>query len=213
MKARSLILLLFALLLTACRSSLMAELVTAPGDELFRDDFSDPATGSWPQVTDVNSVIGFYDDSYRMVVTTPNYQTWAVSGHAYRNVRVEADMVRNTGPVINLMGLVCRYVDAGNFYFFVISNDGYFGLGKFQAGSLSLIGQEMMASSADILPEGINHLRLECNGSTLTGYVNGTLVALGEDDAFAEGDTGLLAGTFDEPGVDVSFDNFVVIKP
>ena len=214
MKFRNLVLLSLSLFLTACQSPLFADLVTSPGDKLYWDDFSTPAAdSSWPEITDANGVLGYANNAYRMAVFTPNYQTWAVSGHAYQDVQVEADVVRNAGPFINLMGLVCRYQDANNFYFFVISSDGYFAIGKFQAGTVSLIGQEMMAFNPAILQDASNHLRFDCTGSTLTGYVNGTPVGMTEDAAFPEGDAGLTAGALDEGGVDVSFDNFVVIKP
>jgi hypothetical protein len=38
-------------------------------------------------------------------------------------------------------------------------------------------------------------------------------VAQAQDPDFPEGDVGLLAGTFTQPGVDVIFDNFVVLQP
>jgi hypothetical protein len=34
-----------------------------------------------------------------------------------------------------------------------------------------------------------------------------------QDDTFASGDVGLLAGTYDEIGTDIHFDNFVVRAP
>jgi hypothetical protein len=34
-----------------------------------------------------------------------------------------------------------------------------------------------------------------------------------EDDTYASGDVGLIAGTFDEPGTDIRFDDFVVYRP
>lgn len=213
MRYRLSALLLLALLLTACQSALLTDLTTASGDKLFWDDFSSPEADSWPEMSDPNGTLGLADGAYRMTVTTPNYQTWAVPGQAYRDVRIEADVVRNAGPLINLMGLVCRYQDGDNFYFFIISSDGYYGLGKVQAGQLSLVGQQMMVFSASILQDSGNHMRFDCTGSSLTGYINGQMVAKSEDTSFRDGDAGFTAGTFDEGGVDVSFDNFVVYKP
>lgn len=71
-----------------------------------------------------------------------------------------------------------------------------------------------MAYNAAILQDDSpNHLRFDCIDQTLTGYVNGRAVAITNDTDFPSGDAGLIAGTFDQPGVDVAFDNFVVIKP
>ena len=154
-----------------------------------------------------------YDhDTYRMVVTAQHYNLWSFSGHAYQDVRVEADATRMAGPLENLFGLTCRS-RADNFYFFAISSDGYYALGKMKNGTTSLLGQEMMAHSTAItLDTGINYLRFDCIGQTLTGYVNGQSVAIAEDADFPNGDAGLIVGTFDQPGADVAFDNFVVLK-
>ena len=59
----------------------------------------------------------------------------------------------------------------------------------------------------------VNNLRADCNGDTLAFYVNGFKLAEVQDSTLTHGDLGLLAGTFDQPGVDIVFDNFVVLKP
>jgi hypothetical protein len=73
--------------------------------------------------------------------------------------------------------------------------------------------EEMLPSGAILSGSGLNHLRADCIDSQLTFFVNGQLAAQVFDSDFATGDVGILAGTFNEPGVDVVFDNFVVVKP
>jgi hypothetical protein len=107
---------------------------------------------------------------------------------------------------------MCRY-QGGNHYFFIISSDGFYGVGKFIDGQSILIGQESMVPSELILAEGINHLRADCIGNTLAFYVNFSQVAFVQDADLPTGDVGVLAGAFNEPGVDVLFQNFVVIQP
>jgi hypothetical protein len=58
-----------------------------------------------------------------------------------------------------------------------------------------------------------NHLRAACVGQELTLSVNGVLVAQVSDENLAEGDVGLMAGSYVEGGVEVLFDNFKVIQP
>jgi hypothetical protein len=48
------------------------------------------------------------------------------------------------------------------------------------------------------------------DGDLLTLFVNGEQVGQVTDPTFADGAIALLAGTFDEPGVDVAFDNFAL---
>jgi hypothetical protein len=205
--------LLFVLLLSACQSHLLADLAAQPGDQLFWDDFSD-TSGSWPQASDEIGTLGFSDGAYRITVQSADYDLWAVSGHTYGAAQVEADVTRLAGPQANRFGLVCGYRDARNFYFFIISSDGYYALGKIENGSALLLGQEMMAYSAAIAQgTNTNHLRLECTDQTLRGAINGQMVAVTQDDQLGSGDAGLIAGAFEQGGVDIAFDNFVVIKP
>ena len=110
--------------------------------------------------------------------------------------------------------MICRHRDDQNFYYFVISADGYYAIGKVKEGEQSLLGQDAMRySSAIKTGVAINHLRADCQGSTLRFYINQAPIALVEDFDFIEGDVGLLAGTLNEGGLDVLFDNFVVVHP
>ena len=205
--------LILAGFLAACQSAPIAELVARPGQVLFQDDFSNPKSG-WLEATNANGSMGYVDDSYQMLVISPGYDLRAYSGHPYRDVQVEVDATRLSGPVYNRFGLTCRVQDVNNFYFFVISSDGYYTIGKINQGVTTHLGQEMMAFSGSILQgSALNHLRFDCIGNTLKGYVNGQLIALTDDADFVRGDTGLISGTFSEGSVYVSFDNFVVYKP
>jgi hypothetical protein len=201
------------LLLSACQSSLVSDLVARPGEKLFWDDFSD-ASGNWPQVSDTNGSLSIANGIYRIQVYSTHYEVLAAPGHTFRDVQVEVDATRLAGPVQNLFGLVCRSSNLHNFYFFAISSDGYYALGKMKNGKTSLLGQEMMALTTTIF-QGLssNHLRLDCIGDTLRGYVNGQVVAISNDTDFSSGDVGLVVGALDNSGVDVAFDNFVVYKP
>jgi hypothetical protein len=210
---KSIFCLLLVLCLTACSSPLISEWMVASGGTIFHDDFSDPSSG-WARIAGQGGAMDYDNGAYRMVVTAQHYNLWSFSGHSYRDVRVEADTARMAGPLENLFGLTCRSRNNNDFYFFAISSDGYYALGKVKGGTALLLGQDMMAhSTAIVLDKGPNHLRFDCTGQTLSGYVNDQAVATAEDADFTSGDAGFIAGTFGQPGVDIAFDNFVVIKP
>jgi len=61
--------------------------------------------------------------------------------------------------------------------------------------------------------ETTNHLRVECVGPTLTLYVNGQKLDSQQDSEYTSGDVGLIAGTYENAGTDIWFDNFTVTKP
>ena len=202
-----------ALFLVSCQPATVTEAAVRPGEVLYRDDFSAPA-GGWTTGVSTAGTAAFYQGAFRITVTVADYDLWSPSGHTFGDVRVEVDAGRLAGPVENRFGLVCRYRAPGDFYFFVISSDGYYGLGKASGGAVLLLGQEMMVYSPAIVTGVLpNHLRLDCVGDVLTAYVNGQPVAQARDGDYSGGDVGLLAGTFDQPGVDVIFDNFVVTAP
>ena len=199
--------------LAGCRSPFISEQEAQSGDVLYETDFT-RSSGSWVQTSSQVGALGDYSGVYRILVNVPDYDLWSVAGASFTNVQLEVDAGRFGGPQENRFGLVCRYRDPQNFYFFIISSDGYYAVGKVNAGVRSLLGQPEMTYNAAI-PTGIapNRLRFDCIGDMLAGYVNGKMIALVQDFDLAAGDVGLIAGAFDTPGVDVVFDNFVVYKP
>jgi hypothetical protein len=202
----------FILVLTACAPTPAPATPPPPsGTVLFEDEFDVNTTG-WDRFANDGGIMDYFEGGYRILVLLPGMNYWSTPEREYRDVRIEADVLKLGGPDENRMGLMCRY-QAGNYYFFIISNDGYFGIGKFINNQTTLLGQPEMQPSEFIQPNLINHLRADCTGNTLTFYVNDNQVASIEDADLASGDVGLLAGSFLLSGVDVSFDHFVAMQP
>lgn len=201
------------LFLAACASAAHIPSVppAEPGDILFQDDFENNSSG-WDRVSNESGIMDYDQGGYRILVQQPTMNFWSTPEKNFQNVRVEADVIRLNGPEENRVGLICRY-QAGDYYFFIISNDGFYAIGKFIGGNTILLGQAEMLSSDFILTNSINHLRADCIGNTLTFYVNFNQIASVQDTDFPSGDVGLVAGSFSEAGVDVSFDHFVVMQP
>jgi hypothetical protein len=208
-----LLLLSLGLLLASCLPGSAAQPILSgnPGDILYQELFADNTSG-WDRVLNDGGIMDYDSDGYRFLIRQPKVDYWSTPGKYFGDVRVEADITRLNGPDENRAGLMCRY-QGGNHYFFIISTDGFYGVGKFIGGQTILLGQESMVPSELILANGVNHLRADCVGDTLTFYVNFTQVASVQDADFPAGDVGVLAGSFNEPGVDVLFQNFVVIQP
>jgi hypothetical protein len=188
--------------------------VTPPppsGSVLFEDEFDVNTTG-WDRFTNEGGIMDYFEGGYRILIQRPGLNFWSTPEKDYKDVRIEVDLLKLAGPDENRMGIMCRY-QAGNYYFFIISNDGYYAIGKFIGGETTLLGQSEMQPNGLIQPNMINHLRADCIDNTLTFYVNFTEVATAQDRDLASGDIGVLAGSFSQPGVDVSFDHFVVMQP
>lgn len=180
---------------------------------LFADDFSKTSSG-WDQTTNDSASTDYNNGAYEINIFDTNYDMWANPGLTFTDVKVEVDATKVAGPEDNDFGLMCRYVDVDNYYFGIVASDGYYGVGKYESGTLEIFGGEGMVGTDKVNPGSVpNAIRFDCVGSKLSLYVNGNLLAEYEDSAFSSGDVGLLAGTFAEAGADISFDNFVVTKP
>ena len=200
------------LLLSSCTSSQAPVIASAKsGDLLYREGFEDTTTG-WARISNDNGIMDYDQGGYRILVRQPKLNFWSTPQKNFGDVRVEADVIKLNGPDENRMGLICRY-QSGNYYFFIISNDGYYVIGKFIGGLTLLLGQTEMQASETIQTGKMNHLRADCIGNKLNFYINFKEVASATDKDLPTGDVGVLAGAFSQPGVDVLFDNFVVMQP
>lgn len=182
------------------------------GSVLFQDDFSKNTSG-WDRMRTDGGVMDYDAGGYRILVNSLQTNFWTTPHKSFNDVRIEVDHGKLAGPDENRIGLVCRF-NGSDYYFFIISSDGFYGMGIFSGGKAMLLGQSEMLSSESINKGlAINHLRADCVGNTLTFYINGFQVAQAQDATLGSGDVGMLAGTFSTPGVDIIFDNFVVLQP
>ncbi len=181
-----------------------------PGTLLFKDDFSRTSSG-WDRYRDASLESDYSGGAYQITVYQPDRIAWARPGLRFENVTLEVDATVTDGPDNNALGLICRYQDPDNFYFFLISADGFAGIGQRIGGVERMFNDAAMLPSDMILQgRSTNQLRAECSGTRLTLSINGVPVRQASDASFSEGDVGLLAGTYELPGTRVAFDNFAV---
>ncbi len=180
---------------------------------LFQDDFSKQG-GGWNLFEGDNGSIDYQNGGLRFVINKPDFDYWSVPGLKFSDVAIDVDAVKSNGPDDNDFGVICRYQDDNNFYGFLISSDGYYGITKMTNGEHDLIGMDGMQVSDAIRKSGaVNHIRAECVGDRLTLYANNQKLYEVHDSSYTSGDVGLMAGSFSTTGVEVTFDNFVVTKP
>ncbi len=211
---RGILVLLISLLLFGCNLPAAAVSTTPPksGTILYQDDFSSPTSG-WDHTKYEEGIMDYDQGAYRILVNAPDLNFWSTPHRDFVNTRVEADTGKMGGPDENRIGLICRS-NGSDYYFFIITSDGYYGLGLFNKGQATLLGQAQLLPS-DAIHKGmaVNHLRADCVGTELSFYANGFQLAKATDATLKHGDAGLLAGTFKQPGADIIFDNFVVFAP
>jgi hypothetical protein len=181
---------------------------------LFFDDFSDPNSG-WDRADVADYYADYYNDSYRIVVYSDMSDSWAnPAGNEFTDVSIEVDATKNAGPDDNDFGVICRYQGMDQFYYAVISSDGYYGISKVTSDSSTLLGAaEMQYSDYIYQGDATNQIRFDCTGDMLTLYANGQQLDQQIDSEYISGNVGLIAGTYDTPGTDILFDNFSVFHP
>lgn len=182
------------------------------GSVLFQDDFAQSATG-WDRLTTAEGTMDYDAGGYRLLVNAPETNFWSTPHKNFADVRMEVDTGKLGGPDENRIGLICRY-SGSDYYFFMFTSDGFYGVGIYTGGKAQLLGQSELQADINIKTGlAVNHIRADCMGDMLSFYINGFPVATVKDATLKSGDVGLLAGTFTQPSVDVIFDNFVVLKP
>ena len=175
-------------------------------------------TGGWAvgEVTDADGTIeaeGIITGGvFQLVVNEPNGLYWSTPSERFGDGKYQVDITAVAGPLNNGYGLMFFYnEDAGDFYLFEISSDGYVWIGY--CGNRCEVEEPLVEDGwfrSNLVREGrneVNRLTIEVEEGRMGFLINGEEVATAVDQRLSEGDMGLLVETFDEGGVQVHFDN------
>ena len=207
------LMLLASAMLALCQACNLLEPPIESGSVLFQDDFSRAASG-WDRYSDDTYLTDYEDGGYRIAIFTTATNVWTRPHLDFGDTLIQVMATKLEGPDDNVFGVLCRYQDARNFYFFLMSSDGYCGIGIYHDGEEILLSDEtMLPSEAINQGEATNHIRADCVGEELSLYINGALVTQATATDWIRGDVGLIAGTYDKPGTDILFENFSVLMP
>ncbi|PKN06046.1 MAG: hypothetical protein CVU72_06475, partial [Deltaproteobacteria bacterium HGW-Deltaproteobacteria-7] len=155
------ILLLGLIALSACSlvNKSPTEQVNLPsGTLLDSDDFSIIPNG-WGTIDRSGGEIAYEYEGMTIKVNTPNFSFITVDGKIFHDSRIEIDAVLLEGPANDNFGVLCRFKDFENYYAFVISHDGYFGIYKVLDGVMVMGNQTGNLDYSDAIRKGgvVNH--------------------------------------------------------
>lgn len=180
----------------------------------YHETFEEP--GDWRTGSDGDAVGQVEDGVFEMLVRGDNLFIWTTAGKSFGDASYQVEATQVEGPLNNGYGMLFRVDDErDNFYVFEVSGDGYVWIGRYLNGgeeAEAIVGDWWIES--DAVKEGLNEtnlLRVEAEGANMIFFVNDQEVGRVTDDAFGEGDIGLMVETLGEGGVRVQFDNFRVI--
>jgi hypothetical protein len=181
---------------------------------LLFDDFSDPESG-WDTGSSSNGSQEYIGGEFNMDIKTKGFCFWSTPRRTYEDVIIEVDAHRLSGSADNEYGVICRYVDGDNFYYLAISTDGYYNIGKMSQGEWLPLGDGTIGSNDTAILGGtdVNHIKATCEGDSLSLEANGILLMTTTDKEIANGDVGMYACTYQNPGSTIVFDNYIVTRP
>jgi hypothetical protein len=183
---------------------------------LFSDDLSRWRSG-WDSETEDSSGKTFYSGGSLHILDEkpPTGANYHRLNKNFNDFILDVDTKMIAGTDNNYQGVVFRMQDTDNYYFFVVSADGYYDMLKWESNNrIDLIGSKVPRSS--YINTGIgatNHIRVEANKNTLSLSVNDHLLRTITDNTYREGTVSLAAnsltsGTFTE----VAFNNLVITQ-
>jgi hypothetical protein len=130
-----------------------------------------------------------------------------------KDFKLEVEATQVTGPNDNGYGVLFGYKSEGNYYYFLISGDGYYLVGGLINNIWSAKSMNIWEKS-DAIHTGnnvTNLINMTCNEGRFIFYVNDKYVYEFTDDNSNEGRIGLMVEAEKTPGtVTIDFDNLKV---
>jgi uncharacterized repeat protein (TIGR01451 family) len=176
---------------------------------LYFDDFSNPGSG-WPVADDGKNLVEYSNNEYLILVRPPSWGVIARPGFKAADYLVSV-AARNPGNVMGSYGIAFGMSqDGSTFYSFEIFPNGWYGLYRNSGQSYVKLAEAF--SSAIHQGSATNLIKVKRNGSEIVVFANNQLLTSVTDSNFT-GDLylGLITFSYDQPYVDIRFDNFTVV--
>jgi S1-C subfamily serine protease len=177
---------------------------------LYQDDFSNPDSG-WTSDTLLDGFVGYRNGEYQIQVDIETYIFWGLAKEIFSDIvmTVKTRIITPVGD--GEYGIICRHKDNANFYGMTLTEDGWFSIWKLEDDEFTqLLDWDYSRDIPQYEPATIS---AACIGNQLTLAVNGIVLGQVTDYTFSRGDIGLFAGTWEEKGFTIAFDNLIVMSP
>lgn len=166
--------------------------------------------GEWSTEATTDSERFFADRAYHLKVVNPNRIGWTNTETPLADFLVEVQAAHVAGPLDGDFGLLFRFVDEDNFYRFAITANGSYAFDKLVDGEWETLIEPTSSAVLETGEGASNRLGVAARGSTIVLLANDAVLAVVDDAEFPEGDLALVAGTYEEPGLEVAFDDLEI---
>lgn len=181
------------------------------GEVIYSEDFESPGP-EWEPWQESEGSIDVEKGEFSVTINVEENLIWGRTYNTYSDniFKFSARVEESVGN--GEFGAICRFQDVDNFYAVTISEDGYYGIWKFVDDEYTVLTDWEYLANFD---GGTNWVdfTVGCVGSTITLSIDGKTLAQVEDTSLPSGDIGLIAGSLDQGGLIVNFDNLVIAEP
>lgn len=210
----------------------------ARGSLLYLNTYDQDRVDDWQQYDDGQLSARIADGALLVANAQVDRFAYSIARPHFGDFDLKVEVRAVSGPVDNGFGVIFRYVDAANFYMFLVSSDGYYQVTRVLNGDQVTLSAWI---ASDTVQSGLgvtNHLRVEARGSLFAFFINnqpvqvcvpddpagvstyrageciqGSMRATLNDSSLSSGQIGVVVQTFSQPDVVAWFDNVVVFVP
>lgn len=177
------------------------------GDPDYSHDFESD-DGTWGLMYTGLSSIYFKSGTLHVTTDETEELVWSNRDGTFTDFYLEIEAEFFDGPEDSEMGIIFRYIDEDNFYYFGVDRSGSYVIQLLAEGEWYDVTDWEESSIIETGRGAINQLGLLVEGTTISVLINDYVMATTEDDTFDAGGIGLAAVTYTIPGVDIAYDDF-----
>jgi hypothetical protein len=183
----------------------------SPDTFKFSDDFANENSG-WEIGEFDGGGVGYTQGKYYITSIGSGSTMWGAAGRSFEDVQIEVNAEQISAPANNNndYGVICRLQRDGGGYYGLISGDGFYAILRESGGDAYDILVDWTESRHIRQGDSQNQLILSCQGSKISLYVNGQMLAETSDSMYTSGDLGFTATSYETEGTEVHFDNVIV---
>ena len=162
---------------------------------------------------DEYAVRGYRDGAYHFLKRSGKRSWNLLQDRIFADFVLEVDATKIGGPEGGEYGLVFRALGNKDFYMFQVSPDGTILVQKKVGAEYTDLAPWQVASAVST-GQATNRLKVVCQDTECTVYVNDQQVAEFSDDTFLQGQVGFVVGhSHNAEGTEVTFDNLKLSVP
>ena len=209
---QSLMVLLVALALAAC-GEVGGPLGGRDEGILYQETFDAAARDAWTLEGDADARAAILNDQLLIEVDAPDVVQYAtLTAESFSDFTLQVDVAQLAGGSRSSYGVLFRLQEDGGFYRFAVSPRGYFMVELHQADGrrTRLTDGWVPTGNVNSGLNQINRLQITTAGSSLAFFINGVFQIEIAESSLGQGHLALDAGTFEDGGLRVAFDDLIV---